>query len=51
MSFERNVGRDNELRLSGGREFQSSGAMTEKAILPRDVQTYLMEEPMNQTIL
>ena len=36
LSFERNVERDNELRVSGGREFQSLGAMTEKALLPRD---------------
>ena len=31
LSFERNVETDNELRVSGGREFQSLGAMTEKA--------------------
>ena len=37
LSFERNVETDNELRVSGGREFQSLGAMTEKALLPRDV--------------
>ena len=41
MSFERNVETDNELRVSGGREFQSLGAMTEKALLPRDVRTYM----------
>ena len=35
LSFERNVETDNELRVSGGREFQSLGAMTEKALLPR----------------
>ena len=40
LSFERNVETDNELRVSGGREFQSLGAMTEKALLPRDVRTY-----------
>ena len=28
LSFERNVETDNELRVSGGREFQSLGAMT-----------------------
>ena len=39
LSFERNVERDNELWVSGGREFQSLGAMTEKALLPRDVRT------------
>ena len=43
MCFERNVERDNELRASGGREFQSLGAMTEKALLPRDVWTYEMD--------
>ena len=43
LSFERNVERDNELRVSGGREFQSLGAMTEKALLPRDVWTYGMD--------
>ena len=43
LSFERNVETDNELRVSGGREFQSLGAMTEKALLPRDVQTYGMD--------
>ena len=35
LSFERNVETDNELWVSGGREFQSLGAMTEKALLPR----------------
>ena len=34
------VERDNELRVSSGREFQSLGATTEKALLPRDVRTY-----------
>ena len=43
LSFERNVVRDNELRVSGGREFQSLGAMTEKVLLPRDVRTYGMD--------
>ena len=54
LSFERNVETDNELRVSGGREFQSLGAMTEKALSPsRDVRTYHMRwtEPMNQMIL
>ena len=35
LSFERNVERDNELRVSGestGREFHSLGATTEKAL-------------------
>ena len=43
LSFEWNVETDNELRVSGGREFQSLGAMTEKARLPRDVRTYGMD--------
>ena len=43
LSFERNVETDNELRVSGGREFKSLGAMTEKALLPRDVRTYGMD--------
>ena len=43
LSFEWNVETDNELRVSGGREFQSLGAMTEKAHLPRDVRTYGMD--------
>ena len=38
LSFERIVETDNDLRVSGGREFQSLGAMTEEALLPRDVQ-------------
>ena len=29
--------------MSGEREFQSLGAMTEKALLPRDVRTYGMD--------
>ena len=37
LSFERNVETNNELRVSGGREFQSLGAMTEKALLPREI--------------
>ena len=37
LSFERNAESNNELRVSGGREFQSLGVMTEKALLPRDV--------------
>ena len=43
MGFERNVETDNEFRVSGGREFQSLGAMTEKALLLRDVWTYGMD--------
>ena len=38
LRFERNVERDNELRVSGAREFQSLGAMTGKVLYsPRDV--------------
>ena len=43
LSFEQNVERDNELWVSGGREFQSLGAMTEQALLLRDVRTYGMD--------
>ena len=43
LCFERNVEKHNELRLSGGSEFQILGAMTEKALLPRDVRTYGMD--------
>ena len=43
LSFEWNVEWDNELRVSGGREFESLGEMTEKALLPRDVRTYGMD--------
>ena len=50
LSFERNVETDNELRVSGGREFQSLGAMTEKALLPRDVRTYGMDRTDRENI-
>ena len=43
LSFERNVETENDLRVSSGREFQSLGAMTEKALLLRDVRTYEMD--------
>ena len=43
LTFEWNVETDNELRVSGGREFQSLGAMTENAFLTRDVRTYGMD--------
>ena len=43
LSFERNVETDNELRVSGGRAFQSLGAITEKVLLPRDVRTYWID--------
>ena len=40
---ERNIGREDEFRVSGGSEFQSRGPMTEKALLPSDDRTYGME--------
>ena len=43
MSLERNIGREDEFRVSGGSEFQSRGPMTEKALLPSDDLTYGME--------
>ena len=45
-SFERNNDRDDELRVSGGKEFQSRGAMTEKSLLPIDVPIYGMDGGM-----
>ena len=35
--------------MFGGREFQSLKAMTEKALLPRDVRTYVMLYGMDRT--
>ena len=35
--------KDIEFRMSDGKEFHSLGAMTEKALLPRDVRTYGMD--------
>ena len=43
LSLERNIGKDDEFRVSGGSEFQSLGPMTEKALLPSDDRTYGME--------
>ena len=43
LSLERNIGREDEFRASGGSEFQSRGPMTEKALLSSDDQTYGME--------
>ena len=43
LGLERNIGREDEFRVSGGSEFQSRGPMTEKALLPSDDQTYGME--------
>ena len=52
LSFERNVETDNELRVSGGREFQSLGAMTEKGpFTQRCSDIWNGTEPMNQMIL
>ena len=51
LSFERNVETDNELRVSGGREFQSLGAMTEKALLPNKIIIIIMNfySPVSNT--
>ena len=43
LSLERNIGKEDEFRVSGGSEFQSRGPMTEKALLPSDDLTYGME--------
>ena len=43
LSFERNVENNEFSGVSCGREFQSLGTMTEKALLPRDVRTYGMD--------
>ena len=43
LSLERNIGREDEFRVSGGSEFQSRGPMPEKALLPSDDRTYVME--------
>ena len=43
LSLERNIGKEDEFRVSGGSEFQSRGPMTEKALLPRDDLTYGMK--------
>ena len=43
MSLERNIGREDECRVSGGSEFLSRGPMTEKTLLPNDDRTYGME--------
>ena len=51
MSFERNVESDNKLRVSGEREFQSRGAMTEKPFYPEMFGHMGWTEPMNQMIL
>ena len=43
LSLERNIGREDEFRVSGGSEFQRRRPMTEKALLPSDDRTYVME--------
>ena len=43
LSLERNIGREDKFRVSGGSEFQSCGPMTEKAFLLSDDLTYGME--------
>ena len=43
LNLERNSGREDEFRVSGGSEFQSRGPMTEKTLLPNDDRTYGME--------
>ena len=43
LSLERNIGREDKFRASGGSEFQSCEPMTEKAYLPSDNRTYGME--------
>ena len=43
LSLKRNVGKEDEFRVSGGSEFQSCELMTEKALLPSDNRTYGME--------
>ena len=43
LSLERNIGKDDEFRVSGGSEFQSREPMTEKVLLPSDDQTNRME--------
>ena len=47
LSLERNIGREDEFRVSGGGGVNSRGVprgpMTEKALLPSDDRTYGME--------
>ena len=40
LSLVRNIGKGDELWVSGESEFQSRGPMTEKALLPSDDRTY-----------
>ena len=43
MSLERNIGREDEFRVSGGSDFQSRGPLKEKVLSPSDDRTYGME--------
>ena len=43
FSLKRNIGREDEFRVSGESEFQSRGPMTKKVLLPSDDRTYGME--------
>ena len=43
MSLERNIGKEDKFRASGGSEFQSRGPMAKKALLPSDDRTHGME--------
>ena len=43
LSLERNIGKENELLVSGGSKFQNHGLITEKALLPSEDLTYGME--------
>ena len=51
LSLERNIGREDEFRVSGGSEFQIRGPITEKAPLPSDDLAYGMEKQVNQKIV
>ena len=44
LSLERNIGKEDEFWVSGGREFQSRGPMIEKALLPSDDPTNRMKK-------
>ena len=48
LSLERDIGREDEFRVSGGSEFQGRGPMTEKALLPSDDLTYGMDINLTQ---
>ena len=44
LGLERNIGKEDEFRVSRGRELQSRGPMTEKALLTSDDPTNRMEK-------